>query len=149
QESAYKLSTSITSFGAALGITFVPVMSDLIAKKKYSEISYQFQQSIHSLMFIMIRAVIGMLVVAGTFYTLFFSYTEFGVHASKVYAVTSLFLGVFLDLGNILQAVNLRSKGIYALGIGLMFKLVSQPLFIYGIGESGILYSTMLGLAIT
>lgn len=149
QGNAYKLSTIITSFGAALAITSVPVMSDLIAKKKYSEVSYQFEQAIQLLMFIMIPAVIGMFVVSGPFYTLFYSYNEFGVYATKVYAVTSLFLGVFLVLGNILQAVNLRRKGIYALGIGLMFKLVSQPLFIYGIGEIGILYSTMLGLAIT
>lgn len=149
QGNAYKLSTIITSFGAALAITSVPVMSDLIGKKKYSEVSYQFEQAIQLLMFIMVPAVIGMFVVAEPFYTFFYSYNEFGVYATKVYAVASLFLGIFLVLGNILQAVDLRRKGIYALGLGLIFKIVSQPIFIYGIGEIGILYSTILGLAVT
>lgn len=149
QANAYKLSTIITSFGAALAITSVPLMSDLIAKEKYSEVSYQFEQAMQLLMFIMIPAVVGMFVVAEPFYTFFYSYNAFGVHATRVYAVTSLFLGLFLVLGNILQSVNLRRKGIYALGAGLVVKLISQPLFLYMLGEIGILYSTMLGLIVT
>lgn len=149
QANAYKLSTIITSFGAALAITSVPLMSDLIAKEKYSEVSYQFEQAMQLLMFIMIPAVVGMFVVAEPFYTFFYSYNAFGVHATRIYAVTSLFLGLFLVLGNILQSVNLRRKGIYALGAGLVVKLISQPLFLYMLGEIGILYSTMLGLIVT
>lgn len=149
QANAYKLSTIITSFGAALAITSVPLISDLIAKEKYSEVSYQFEQAMQLLMFIMIPAVVGMFVVAEPFYTFFYSYNAFGVHATRIYAVTSLFLGLFLVLGNILQSVNLRRKGIYALGAGLVVKLISQPLFLYMLGEIGILYSTMLGLIVT
>src|SRR5690625_3550783 len=149
QGNAYKLSTIITSFGAALAITSVPLMSDLIAKKRFSEVSYQFERAIQLLMFIMIPAVIGMFVVAEPFYTFFYQYNEFGVHATRVYAVTSLFLGLFLVMGNILQSVNLRRKGIYSLAAGLVVKLISQPLFIRGIGELGILFSTMLELMVT
>src|SRR5690625_1888577 len=149
QGNAYKLSTIITSFGVALDITSVRLISDLIAKKRFSEVSYQFERAIQLLMFIMIPAVIGMFVVAEPFYTFFYQYNEFGVHATRVYAVTSLFLGLFLVMGNILQSVNLRRKGIYSLAAGLVVKLISQPLFIRGIGELGILFSTMLGLMVT
>lgn len=149
QANAYKLSTIITSFGAALAITSVPLMSDLMAKKKYSEVSYQFEQAIQLLMFIMVPAVVGMFVVAEPFYTLFYSNNAFGAHATRLYAITSLFLGLFLVLGNILQAVDLRRKGIYALVAGLAVKLVSQPLFLRLVGDTGMLYSTMLGLTVT
>lgn len=149
QANANKLSTIITSFGAALAITSVPLMSNLLAKKKYADVSYQFEQAIQLLMFIMVPAVVGMFVVSEPFYTFFYGYHAFGVHATKVYAVTSLFLGLFLVLGNILQAVNLRRKGIYALAIGLGIKLISQPVFLYVLGEIGMLYSTTLGLMIT
>ena len=114
QANAHKLSTIITSFGSALAITSVPVMSDLIAKKDYSEVANQFEEAIQLLMFIMIPAIIGVIVVAEPFYTIFYSYNEFGVYATKVYAVTSLFMGLYMVLGNILQAVNLRRMGIYA-----------------------------------
>ena len=43
---AHKLSTIITSFGAALAITSVPVMSDLMAKRKIKDVSYQFEQAV-------------------------------------------------------------------------------------------------------
>jgi O-antigen/teichoic acid export membrane protein len=149
QGNAHKLSTIITSFGSALAITSVPVMSDLISKKRYRDVSYQFEQAVQLLMFIMIPAVIGMFVVAEPFYTFFYGSNAFGFRVTRIYAVTSLFMGLFLVMGNILQSINLRRLGIYSLGIGLLVKIVTQPLFLYGIGESGMLFSTMAGLGVT
>ena len=146
---AHKLSTIITSFGAALAITSVPVMSDLMAKRKIKDVSYQFEQAVQLLMFIMIPAIIGMFVVSGRFYTFFYGYDSFGFYVTKVYAVASLLMGLYMVLGNILQAIDLRRLGIYALLAGIGMKLISQPIFIRLIGESGILYSTITGLALT
>lgn len=149
QANAHKLSTIITSFGSALAITSVPVMSDLIAKQDFKEVANQFEEAIQLLMFIMIPAIIGVIVVAEPFYTIFYSYNEFGVFATKVYAVTSLFMGLYMVLGNILQAVNLRRRGIYALAAGIVVKLLTQPLFLRFTGEIGMLYSTIFGLLVT
>ena len=146
---AHKLSTIITSFGAALAITSVPVMSDLMAKRKIRDVSYQFEQAVQLLMFIMIPVIIGMFVVSGRFYTFFYGYDSFGFYVTKVYAVASLLMGLYMVLGNILQAIDLRRLGIYALLAGIGMKLISQPIFIRLIGESGILYSTITGLALT
>lgn len=146
---AHKLSTIITSFGAALAITSVPVMSDLMAKRKIKDVSYQFEQAVQLLMFIMIPVIIGMFVVSGRFYTFFYGYDSFGFYVTKVYAVASLLMGLYMVLGNILQAIDLRRLGIYALLAGIGMKLISQPIFIRLIGESGILYSTITGLALT
>ena len=146
---AHKLSTIITSFGAALAITSVPVMSDLMAKRKIKDVSYQFEQAVQLLMFIMIPVIIGMFVVSGRFYTFFYGYDSFGFYITKVYAVASLLMGLYMVLGNILQAIDLRRLGIYALLAGIGMKLISQPIFIRLIGESGILYSTITGLALT
>ncbi|MDN6161581.1 MAG: polysaccharide biosynthesis protein [Atopostipes sp.] len=149
QANAHKLSTIITSFGTALAITSVPIMSDLIAKKDYKEVAYQFQEAIQLLMFIMIPAIIGVIVVAEPFYTIFYSHNEFGVFATKVYAITSLFMALYMVLGNILQAVNLRRKGIYALVAGILAKIIAQPIFLRLAGEIGMLYSTIAGLLVT
>lgn len=149
QANAHKLSTIITSFGAALAITSVPVMSDLMAKKDYKEVAYQFEQAIQLLMFIMLPAIIGVFVVAGPFYTIFYTYNEYGVFATRLYAITSLFMGLYMVLGNILQAIDLRRLGIYTLGIGLLTKLITQPLFVRFFGEMGMLYSTIIGLLVT
>lgn len=149
QGNAHKLSTIITSFGSALAITSVPVMSDLISKKRYKDVTYQFEQAVQLLMFIMIPAVVGMFVVAEPFYTFFYDTNAFGFQVTRIYAVTSLFMGLFLVMGNILQSINLRRLGIYSLGIGLVVKLITQPLYLGTIGESGMLFSTMTGLGVT
>lgn len=149
QGNAHKLSTIITSFGSALAITSVPVMSDLITKKRFKDVSYQFEQAIQLLMFIMIPAVIGMFVVAEPFYTFFYGSNAFGFQVTRVYAMTSLFMGLFLVMGNIIISLNFRRKGIYSLGIGLLIKLITQPLFLGTVGEIGMLLSTMAGLGVT
>ncbi len=149
QANAHKLSTIITSFGSALAITSVPLMSNLLAKKHYEGLADQFEEAVQLLMFIMIPAIIGVIVVAEPFYTIFYSYNEFGVFATKIYAVTSLFMALYMMLGNILQAVDLRRLGIYSLGAGLIAKIISQPLFLRLTGEIGMLYSTILGLLVT
>lgn len=149
QANAHKLSTIITSFGAALAITSVPLMSDLIAKKQYKEVANQFQEAVQLLIFIMIPAIVGVIILAEPFYTIFYSYNEFGVFATKVYAVVSLFMAMYMMLGNILQSINLRRLGIYALGAGVVVKAISQPIFLILTGEMGMLYSTMLGLLVT
>lgn len=146
---AHKLSTIITSFGAALAITSVPVMSDLMAKKYYRDVSYQFEQAVQLLLFIMIPAIVGMFVVSEPFYTFFYLHNDFGIFVTKIYALVSLFMGLYMVLGNILQAIDFRRLGIYALLAGLALKLVSQPLFIWLIGESGILFATIAGLLLT
>ena len=149
QANAYKLSTIITSFGAALAITSVPLLSNLMAKGAYKELTKQFERAIQLLMFIMIPAVIGVIVVSEQFYTIFYSANEFGFFVTKIFAVASLFMGLYMMLGNILQAINQRRYGIYALVIGLAVKLITQPLFLGLIGESGMIYSTMIGLLVT
>lgn len=149
QANAHKLSTIITSFGSALAITSVPFMSNLLAKKDYAGLADQFEEAVQLLMFIMIPAIVGVIVVAEPFYTIFYSYNDFGVFATKIYAFTSLFMALYMMLGNILQAVDLRRLGIYSLGAGLVAKIISQPLFLRLTGEIGMLYSTILGLLIT
>lgn len=149
QANSHKLSTIITSFGSALAITSVPLMSDLVAKRDYKEVANQFEEAIQLLIFIMIPAIVGVIVVAEPFYTIFYSHNDFGVFATKIYAITSLFMGLYMLLGNILQAVNLRRMGIYALFAGILAKLFSQPLFLRLTGDIGMLYSTILGLFVT
>lgn len=149
QANAHKLSTIITSFGSALAITSVPFMSNLLAKKDHAGLADQFEEAVQLLMFIMIPAIVGVIVVAEPFYTIFYSYNDFGVFATKIYAFTSLFMALYMMLGNILQAVDLRRLGIYSLGAGLVAKIISQPLFLRLTGEIGMLYSTILGLLIT
>ncbi|WP_040407973.1 putative polysaccharide biosynthesis protein [Allofustis seminis] len=145
----YKLSTLLTSFGASMAITTVPLISDLMATKNYQQVRHQFEKGIQLLLFVMLPGAMGMIAVAQPLYTIFFGPFDMGSNVTRLYAVVSVFMAMYLLLGNILQSVNQRRKGIYALIIGFLAKLIVQPLMIYFTHAYGMLWSTLIGLLVT
>lgn len=149
QANAHKLSMILTSFGSALAITSVPLISTLTAQKNTQEVRNQFSKGFRLLLFIMFPAALGMFVVAEPLYTFFYDYSDLGISITRVYSVVSIVLALYIMLGNICQSANLQRKAIYAVAAGFVVKLVSQPIFIWLSGPYGMLYSTFLGLGLT
>lgn len=145
----YKLSTLLTSFGASMAITTVPLISDLVATGNYQEVRRQFEKGIQLLLFVMFPGALGMIAVAKPLYTIFFGPFAMGSLVTQLYAVVCVCMAMYLLLGNILQSVNQRRRGVYALIIGFVAKLVAQPIAIYFTGAYGMLWSTIIGLLVT
>lgn len=149
QANAHKLSMIITSFGSALAITSVPLISTLTAQKNTPEVRRQFSKGLRLLFFIMFPASLGMLVVSEPLYTFFYDYSPLGIRITQVYAIVSIVLALYIMLGNICQSANLQRPAIAAVAIGFLVKLISQPLFIWMSGPFGMLISTFFGLGTT
>lgn len=150
QANAHKLIMVLTSFGTALSIASVPIISDLMVKGDMNEVRRQFSKGIQLLLFAMFPAAVGMAVVAGPLYSAFYgNYSLFTTRITQVSAFMSIFIALYAVLGNVLQAVNQKRPAIWALGAGLIVKLVTQPLFVGPFGAYGMLYSTMAGFAVT
>lgn len=149
QANAHKLSMILTSFGSALAITSVPLISTLTAQKNVQEVRRQFIKGVRLLLFIMLPASIGMLVVAEPLYTFFYDYSLLGVRITQVYAIVSIVLALYIMLGNICQSANLQRPAIIAVAAGFITKIITQPLFIWLSGPFGMLYSTFFGLGLT
>jgi O-antigen/teichoic acid export membrane protein len=97
----------------------------------------------------MFPAAIGMIVVAEPLYTVFYQHSDLGTLMTQISAVMSIFVALYAVLGNVLQAVNQKRSAIWALFWGFVAKIITQPLFIAFTGPAGMLYSTMIGFAIT
>jgi len=149
QGNAQKLIVVLTSFGTALAISSVPLISELIAKRDFKGVSKQFTEAVQLLLSIMLPAAIGMAVVAEPLYTVFYGYSELGVSVTRFYAFVAVVIAMYILLGNALQSANQKKKAVGALLLGFVIKLLSQPVFIYLAGPYGMLISTMLGLGIT
>jgi len=149
QGNAQKLIVVLTSFGTALAISSVPLISELIAKRDFKGVSKQFTEAVQLLLSIMLPAAIGMAVVAEPLYTVFYGYSELGVSVTRFYAFVAVVIAMYILLGNALQSANQKKKAVGALILGFVIKLLSQPVFIYLAGPYGMLISTMLGLGIT
>lgn len=132
-----------------MAITTVPLISDLVANQNFVEVRHQFERGIQLILFIMFPGGLGMMVVAKPLYTFFFGAFDMGTTVTQIYAIVSVFMALYLLLGNILQSVNQRRRGIYALLLGFLVKLITQPIAIFLTEAYGILWSTILGLAVT
>lgn len=149
QANAYKLSTLLVSFGASLSASSVPIISELVAQNELFEVRRQIERGFQLLLLIMIPLFFGMLVASGPLYTIFYSYSKSGTIATQIFALVSIFMALYLYIGNQLQAINERRQGIYALLAGFVAKLITQPLTVWLLQSYGMLISTMIGLIVT
>lgn len=149
QANAHKLIMILTSFGTALSVASVPLISKLIARNDFDEVRRQFSKGFQLLLFAMFPASIGMAVVAEPLYTIFYEHSAFGTSITQVYAVMSIFVAMYSVLGNMLQAANLTRPAITALVAGLIVKLVTQVIFVALVGPYGMLLSGIAGFAVT
>lgn len=149
QANAHKLIMVLTSFGTALSIASVPLISDLIAKNNMNEVRRQFSKAVQLLLFAMFPAAIGMVVVSEPLYAIFYGHSDLGTSITQVSAVMSIFVALYAVLGNILQASNLTRPAIKALLTGLVVKIVSQVLFVAWVGPYGMLLSAMAGFIVS
>ncbi|WP_423188821.1 putative polysaccharide biosynthesis protein [Alkalibacterium sp. f15] len=149
QGNAHKLIMILTSFGTALAIASVPLISDLIAKNNMNEVRRQFSKAVQLLLFAMFPAAIGMAVVAEPLYAVFFEQSDLGTRITQLSAVMSIFVALYAVLGNILQASNLTRPAIKALFTGLVVKVLSQVAFVAWFGPYGILLSAIAGFLVS
>jgi len=149
QANAHKLIMVLTSFGTALSIASVPLISDLIAKKNMNEVRRQFSKAVQLLLFAMFPAAIGMAIVAEPLYAIFYGQSDLGTSITQVSAAMSIFVALYAVLGNILQASNLTRPAIKALLSGLAVKIVSQVFFVAWVGPYGMLLSAMTGFLVS
>ncbi len=149
QANAHKLIMVLTSFGTALSIASVPLISDLIAKKNMNEVRRQFSKAVQLLLFAMFPAAIGMIVVSEPLYAIFYGQSDLGTSITQVSAVMSIFVALYAVLGNILQASNLTRPAIKALMTGLVVKILSQILFVAWVGPYGMLLSAIAGFMVS
>ncbi|GAA0354575.1 polysaccharide biosynthesis protein [Alkalibacterium iburiense] len=149
QANAHKLIMVLTSFGTALSIASVPLISKLVAQKNFAQVRRQFSKGFQLLLFAMFPAAIGMAVVAEPLYTVFYEHSELGTSITQLYAIMSIFVAAYAVLGNMLQAASLTRPAIKALVAGLIVKLITQVVFVALTGPYGMLYSGIAGFAVT
>ena len=149
QANAHKLIMVIISFGAAMAIASVPLISDLMAKGNMKEVSRQFSNGVQLLFLVMLPASVGMAVLAGPIYSVVYGYDAFGSSITMVSAYMSIFLSLYSLLGNSLQAANQTRPAIYSLAAGVVTKIVTQYPMISMFSTFGMLASNMLGFTVT
>ena len=146
---AHKLIMIVLSFGSSMAITSVPLISSLMAKKDHKGLARQFNNSIQLLFLIIIPASLGMAVVAEPLYTAFYGYDAFGTNVTQWSAIMTIFLGLYTVVSIMIMSANRPRAAINALVIGMLFKLALQYPLLAIFKTQGMLFSTIIGFAVT
>lgn len=149
QANAHKLIMVLTSFGTAMSIASVPLISDLIAKNNMMKCADNFQKGSSSCSLPCSLQQSGWLSSLNRCIPFFYGNNALGTGITQVSAIMSIFVALYAVLGNMLQAANLTRPAIKALMTGLVVKVVTQVLFVSWLGPYGMLLSSIAGFGIS
>lgn len=144
-----KLVMIVISVAASIGITSLPLISGSFARGDKGRLGHLIEENLGLFMLVMMPASFGLCVAAEPLYNVFYAPNAFGSHYLRLYALLSIFLGLFMVLGYILQAINLSRHMVIGLGIGLVLKALWQPFMVKAFLEYGTAVSTFVGILAT
>ncbi|HCS93641.1 MAG: putative polysaccharide biosynthesis protein [Bavariicoccus seileri] len=139
-----KLVMIIISFASSIGVSALPLVASSYAKRNREKLGLLIENNLVLFSIVMLPAAIGVFVVAEPFYNLFYSANATGTTILRVFSIASIFLGLFLILGYILQATNQMRTIVMGLVIAFALKIAWQPVMIKFFNVNGAVLSTAI-----
>lgn len=128
----HKLVMIPTSFASAFAITILPFITKNYQQKYFDNVHNQVKSMILMLLFFVIPAGLGMMILAAPIYTAFYSYHEFGIMILTVYAPVSIIISLFSVTCSIVQGIDKQSHTFYVVITMLVVKaVINIPLIMY------------------
>lgn len=149
---ADKLIMIIISLAVGMAATSIPLLVENYIKKNVVQLGNQIRQIFELFAFAMFPAAMGMMIVSGPIYNVFYPITELtpvGIRLLAISSLMSIIMGAFTIVSSILQSFGKHKEAIIYLTIGMVAKLAAQYPFIAMFGTAGALYATALGFSIT
>ena len=152
---APKISIVVTSMALGLSASLIPNMVEAYTLKKYDEVNRKFNKSMQIILFISLPMCVGISLLAGSIWTVFYEYSTIGTNILAVAIFAPLFSNLYTVANHTLQSMN-KFKMVYISSISgiLVNAILDVPfmlLFDYlGIpAYFGASVATILGFAST
>ncbi|MCD7032683.1 polysaccharide biosynthesis protein [Metabacillus sp. GX 13764] len=128
------------SLATAFGLTLVPTITKYYTNREYRQMHLQINQSFQMIMFLVMPAIAGIMVLAGPIYTAFYKYSAEGVLLLQWQAPLALLFSLFTVNAAILQGINKQKLAVISLALGLLTKIcLNYPLSFYLHGQGSII----------
>ncbi|KOO46786.1 putative polysaccharide biosynthesis protein [Priestia koreensis] len=137
------------SLATAFGLTLVPTITSSYASGQYDLLKKQIDQTYQTIMFLVLPAVVGLIVLAYPAYNFLFTGSKDGGFVLMMYAPVALLFSYFTVNAAILQGINKQKYAVISLIVGLIVKISTNSLFIMWLGGTGSIVSTALGYVIS
>ncbi len=144
-----KLALIPVTIATAFGVNLVTTITNAYFRKDNKAVQKNVELAFQIVMFFVIPAVIGLIVLADDLYPILYSDNKYGSSILKMYAPLAIFFSLSTISMAILQGIN-KQKVLYkSLLLGILIKLILNYPFIYLFSVNGAIYSTMLGFGVT
>ncbi|OLN21649.1 cell division protein [Domibacillus antri] len=147
--STQKLVIIPVSLATAFAMTLVPLVTSSFVKGDLNVVKRQLDQTFEVLLFLTIPAAIGITLLSGPFYTVFYGFDPLGTDVLRVYAPVAILLALFSVTAAILQGINEQRFTVLSLLTGILFKLAFNIPLIKLFETQGAVYATAIGFSLS
>lgn len=132
-----------------MSLTLVPALTESFTKGKLQKSITEINLSIQIVLFLVVPAVFGLMVLAPEAYGSLFSMEQLDITGNLLiwYAPVALALALFQVSAAILQGINEQRFAVFSLSVGFIVKLTLNSFLIHTFGAKGSVIAT--GLAVT
>ncbi|MFC7393576.1 putative polysaccharide biosynthesis protein [Scopulibacillus cellulosilyticus] len=135
------------SLATALALSVVPSVTKSYAEGNRDEVQKKTTQALQLVLFLTIPAAAGMSILGYMIYGMLYDVNGIiiGGHILRWYAPTALLFALFSVTASILQGINMQKVTIFSLLVGVLIKLILNPLFMMWFGMVGPILATNVG----
>ncbi|MFC0274505.1 oligosaccharide flippase family protein [Metabacillus herbersteinensis] len=139
------------SLATAFGLTLIPSVTESFTTNNRPLLKKQIDQTLQLIMFFVLPAVVGLSLLAGPAYTLFYAgeSEEIGRTILLWYAPVALLFSLFTVNAAILQGINKQKLAVISLVIGIIVKLAVNAPLIHLFQGVGSILATALGYIVS
>ncbi|KKI88831.1 cell division protein [Bacillus sp. SA1-12] len=139
------------SLATAFGLTLIPSITESFTQNNRSLLHKQIDQTLQMIMLLVIPAVVGLSVLAGPAYNVFYagSSEEIGRSILMWYAPVALLFSLFTVNAAILQGLNKQKLAVISLVLGILVKLALNTTLIQMFEGIGSIIATAAGYTVS
>lgn len=139
------------SLATAFGLTLIPSITDSFTNNNRTLLHKQIDQTFQIIMLLTLPAVVGMSVLAGPAYTIFYygNSEDIGTSILMWYAPVALLFSLFTVNAAILQGINKQKLAVISLVMGIIVKLVLNTALIQMFQGVGSILATAAGYTVS
>ena len=103
---APKINMVVTSVAMGMSTSFIPTMVHHYTLKNWGEVNNKFNQALQILLFISIPMTIGISMLSGSIWSIFYGYNVYGQYVLALNVFTGLFINIYMIASSALQGLN-------------------------------------------
>lgn len=144
----HKLVMIPTAFASAFAITILPFITKNYQKGNMEGVHQQIKMMVLMLLFFVIPAALGMMILSAPLYTSFYEFNEMGIKILLFYAPVSIAISLFTITCSVVQGIDKQNLTLYVVLIMLAIKAAINIPLIIQFGTVGAVMGTGIALSI-